>query len=308
MSLAQQTPDPGALGMAYLGLAAHHWCLGEWDTFVELARQSVDHYQSIGDLHWQGFATSFLAVAFNSQGKFFEALVYARDCVRLGKEGADPQVRCWGLRSQGRAQFRLGRFGEAVPALREAVELAEVIPDYLYHVAAGGLLGRCYLRQGNVDLALATLQGIERIFVRHHAGWGLATDLWNGLVEVYLLISEQSDGAGRKDWLKKAGHACRLTLKQGRGARGGLPEAMTLRGCYEWQRGRAAAARTWWRRALALAEEMGQPYERGLVHLEMGRRRGERVHLERAETILSELGAQWDMARARDALAQISTD
>jgi tetratricopeptide (TPR) repeat protein len=304
MALAQQTQDPGALGMAYLGLAAHNHCVGESGAFIELSRRSVEHYQEMGDLHWQGFATAFLAVARNFQGDFAQALMHCRDCVRLGEDGADPQVQCWGLHSQGRAQYCLGRFSEAIPALREAVELAKAIPDHLYHVAAGGVLGRCYLRQGKMEQALSTLQEIEQIYVQHSAGWGLAADLCSGLAEAYLLLAEQSDRAGRDEWLKRASHACRANLKQGRAALSGLPEARTLQGRYEWLRGRPAAARRWWERGLALAEELGQRYDEGLTHLEMGRRLGERAHLERAEAILSELGAQWDLAQAREGLAR----
>ena len=77
---------------------------------------------------------------------------------------------------------------------------------------------------------------------------------------------------------------------------------MRLRGTYEWLRGKPAAAQKWWQRSLALAEEMGQRYDLGMTHLEMGQRLAERAHLERAEAILAEIGAEWDLARAREAL------
>ena len=38
---------------------------------------------------------------------------------------------------------------------------------------------------------------------------------------------------------------------------------------------------------------------------EMGRRLGERAHLERAGAIFAEIGAEWDLARAREALADL---
>jgi len=39
-------------------------------------------------------------------------------------------------------------------------------------------------------------------------------------------------------------------------------------------------------------------YELGMTHLEMGQRLKDRTHLEKAETILAEIGADWDLARA----------
>ncbi len=42
-----------------------------------------------------------------------------------------------------------------------------------------------------------------------------------------------------------------------------------------------------------------------MAHWEMGWRLGERAHLEAAERILAEIGAEWDLARAREALKAI---
>ena len=83
-----------------------------------------------------------------------------------------------------------------------------------------------------------------------------------------------------------------------------MPSARRLRGTYEWLRDRPAAAQKWWRRSLALAEEMGQRYDLAITYLEMGQRLGDRVHLERAEAILGEIGAEWDFAQVRKLLTQ----
>jgi len=77
-----------------------------------------------------------------------------------------------------------------------------------------------------------------------------------------------------------------------------------LRGTYEWLRDKPKAARKWWQRSLDLADAMEQCYDLGLTHLEIGQRLGDRAHLERAEAILGEFGAEWELARARYLLAQ----
>ena len=46
-------------------------------------------------------------------------------------------------------------------------------------------------------------------------------------------------------------------------------------------------------------------YDLGMTYLEMGQRLKERGHLERAEAIFAEIGADWDLAKAREALTQI---
>ena len=43
-----------------------------------------------------------------------------------------------------------------------------------------------------------------------------------------------------------------------------------------------------------------------MAHLEMGRRLGETSHPERAEAIFAEIGAEWDLAQAREALGKTS--
>jgi hypothetical protein len=76
-----------------------------------------------------------------------------------------------------------------------------------------------------------------------------------------------------------------------------------LQSTYKWLQGKPAAAQKRWNRSLALAKELGQRYDLAITHLEMGQRLNERPHLEQAEVILAEIGAQWDLSRAWKALA-----
>lgn len=43
-------------------------------------------------------------------------------------------------------------------------------------------------------------------------------------------------------------------------------------------------------------------YDLGRTHLEIGHWLGEQGHLERAVAIFAEIGVEWDLARAREAL------
>ena len=52
---------------------------------------------------------------------------------------------------------------------------------------------------------------------------------------------------------------------------------------------------------MALAENMEVRYDLARTLLEIGGRLGERKYLERAEAIFTEIGAQWDLARAQEA-------
>jgi hypothetical protein len=53
------------------------------------------------------------------------------------------------------------------------------------------------------------------------------------------------------------------------------------------------------------SRRLKDPYMEGMVHLEIGRRTGDREHLQQAESILEEVGAEFDLAKAKEALADL---
>jgi class 3 adenylate cyclase/tetratricopeptide (TPR) repeat protein len=308
MALAETMQHPGALAAAYYTLVVNKAYSGEWDAVIEYCRQAAAISQEIGQLRLWAGVTEWLVVGLGYREGLAQALEQCREMVTLGQEGSDLQVQCWGLYLQGYCLLRSGLLNEAISSLQEAVELAETIPDYSTRVGAGGALGRCYLRQGALEQALRILRSSQQAYAEHSAAWGNDSELYESLIEAYLLAVEQSKGAERADWLKKARHAFRGALRRGKAARYKLPAVMRLRGTYEWLRSKPAAAFKWWQQGLGLAEEMGQTYDSGMIHLEMGQRLGDRSHLERAEAILAETGAEWDLARAREALGNAHQD
>jgi hypothetical protein len=118
-----------------------------------------------------------------------------------------------------------------------------------------------------------------------------------GLAEACLSAAERSSGSERGAWLKESKRRCGSALKSSKALfRPLLPEAMLLKGTYEWLRNRPSAAEKWWNRSLDLADQMGMPYHSGLAHLEMGRRLKKRAHVEKAEAFFRQVGAEWDLA------------
>jgi class 3 adenylate cyclase len=297
IGVVEQIRHLGATGLAHLGLTVHYASLGDWDAAVEHGREASWAFKETGDLHSWGNAHHVLGFALNYQGHFAQALEQCDDMVRLGQDGGDRQVVCWGLSGQGCALRRLGRFDEAVTRLRKAVATAKAIPDYVTQVEVSGKLGQSYLRQGELDQALSVLHTGQQVYAEHRVGWGLGLPLFHGLAEAYLLSAEQADPSERSRWLKRARQSCQAALRMSRSFRHGLPETMMLRGRCEWLAGRRIVAQRWWRRSLAWAAKMGQRYDLGMTHLEVGRRLGEKRHLERAKDILTEVGAEWAVAQ-----------
>jgi len=121
----------------------------------------------------------------------------------------------------------------------------------------------------------------------------------SGFPGVYLALAEKAVGIEKADPLRKAKKALKKSLRSARRRSIILPEVTRLQGAYDWLTGRRASAQKNWQRSLVLAEEMGMRYDLAMTHLEMGRRLNDREHLQKAEAIFAEIGAEWDVEQAR---------
>ena len=306
MTLAEHMQHPSLLGLAYTGLNIHSSYLAEWDSAIEAARRAVDIYQDTGNLHNQGQAFYGLGANFGYMGDYPQALEYSREAIRLGEEGNDLQVQCWGMMREGFSLRRQGQLNEASKTLRSSFELAKSISDYATQIEVGGELARCFLNQGELETALSLLNEIQQVFLDHGAVGGTNTPLRNGLAEAYLMAMEQDKPIqGNDDWTGKAKQACQVALKQGKAFYPGMPDALRMRGTFEWLVGKHLAAKKWWQRSLAVAIEQRQRYDAGMALLEMGQRMQDRNYLEKAEAIFKEIGAEWCLNKTRHLLEQI---
>jgi class 3 adenylate cyclase/tetratricopeptide (TPR) repeat protein len=303
-SLAERIQGPGAVGVAYQNLSVHGVYTGKLDKAVEYGLLSVEAYRkgSYWNLHGWGMTIYLLIFPYLCKGDFINGLAYAQDLVRFGQQADDPQLLCWGLSALGHVHLRKGDLGQAIANLSEAIKLAEEIPDYRWSGISGGFLGMCYIRQGNLDQALSVLGETESIIVRHNLTGMVSACLRNNLANLYLLFAEKSVRSEKAKWMERARIACKKALKQGKAYRFGLPETMRLKGAYEWLRGKPVTAKKWWQRSLSLAEELGMRPDLAMTYLEMGQRFKDRAHLEKAEAIFANIGAEFDLAQTRKLL------
>ena len=158
---------------------------------------------------------------------------------------------------------------------------------------------------GQIEKALSVLDETRRVYTEYGTTWYTDVFLYNGLAEAALWIAEQ-DTVPQKANLSRANQACREALKRARALRIRLPDAMRLQANYKWLSGDRKAAQKMWKQGLKLTREQGQYYDEGVILLDMGSRLGDRSHLEKAITILSEIGEGWDLARAHEALGKLS--
>jgi len=302
VALTEGSRDPDLLANRHGAFGHHYGAWGRWASASEHAQLSAEASWKAGNLRGWGGDVWLLARAHAYRGEFTRAFAASERIMQVGQDAGDRQLLCWGMAEQGRVQRWRGRWEEAHAVLAKGAEVASAVPDHWTHAQICGQLGQLHLAQGELEHAFTALRAGQCLRREHNVSYVHATPVCNGWAEAHLLATERSSEAESPDWLKKTRSACRTALKHGNIYRGGLPEAMRLQGTYEWLRGKSAAAQKWWQRSINLAEELGQPYDLGMTHLEMGRRLGERAHLERAEAIFAEIGEEWDLAQARKAL------
>jgi class 3 adenylate cyclase/tetratricopeptide (TPR) repeat protein len=306
VNLAEQIQHPGALGIAYQCLAVHDWYLCKVDKAIEHGKAAAKVYRKGG--YWNprgwGISNNVIITALVNSCDFRNALSSAQNIIRFGMDTDDTQILCWGLVGKGRIQQHTGHLEESIADLKKAIELAEAVPDFMYRIDAGGELGRSFLRKRELHPALSALEETHRYSIEHEMKGHCNMSLLMGLSEAYLLAAELSGRDTRVEWLSKARGACNDSLKQSKTFQPGKPEAMRLKGRYEWLKGKFSHAQRWWRRSLLFAEKKGLRYEEARTHLEMGERLKDRAHFERAEVIFQEIGAEWDLAVTREALSQ----
>jgi tetratricopeptide (TPR) repeat protein len=229
--------------------------------------------------------------------------------IQFGQDSADQNALSWGLSRQGFAQRGLGQLDAAVDSLQQAMELADMASNYQLYVDCGGDLGQCYLRQGQYEPAFAVFKDCRRRAIENNLLKSPVTTRYrNGLAEALLMGAEKSEEEERDDYLKRARRACKEALKQGSAYPPGKPEAMMLRGRYEWLRGKQLAAEKWWQRSLNLAEKMNVRFDLGRTLLEMGQRLPDAGYLDRAVAIFTETNSQWELAKAQENLINLDSE
>jgi len=297
--IAKHLVHPGAVGFVYQGLAYHHYLRGELEHALRDAQQSATAYQEADDPQRWALVTLLKAYVHDHHGDFSHSLAHAQDLVRTGEEVANLWALCAGKEMLGIVRRHQGHLEEAASHLQHAAALAGQIPDYMSLVESSGELGKCYLRQGQWRRALEVLEEQQQVATEHDVRGDSLGRFLNSLAEAYLTAAEQADPSSKQDWLRRANRACRKALKQSRAFRPAMPEAMRLRGRYEWLKGDHNAARKWWQRSLARAEAMGHRYDLALTHLEIGRCLDECPSLERAHALLADIGAEWHLALSK---------
>ena len=228
-----------------------------------------------------------------------DRLNLCQEVIRESRDAADHQAWGWGLFMLATTLDQAGALDEAVAKMRQALDLLKSVPDYQVIVFASAILGRCYLRQGNIPQALAVLEEGCQLVVKHRLRGFSCVPVRLHLAQAYLIEAEQAGETARGEAMKKAKQACKQALRQAKFDRAAQIAAWRIQGTLEWLKGKPKRAQQWWQRSLEAADALGARYELGITYLEMGKFLEDLGYLERAETIFGELGTKFDGTQAQ---------
>jgi class 3 adenylate cyclase/tetratricopeptide (TPR) repeat protein len=290
---AGQTGNATAIGLARTGQALHNICLGRWDEAKLHGRQSADVYNNADDMHGWGYATYMEAVAEAYQGNFSDALSLAAAMDRMGEEGDDPHVRCWGKAVRGFVSRFTGDWDTALSEMAEAGVLAEQVHDYAIRIWAGVETARVRLRQDRLSEALEILEETRQYRETHDKISLVWVAYENPIAEVRLAAASAAQGTDRARLMKKAKHACRDAIRQAKKFRGLMPEAMRLLGHHQWLTGHSSRAQQTWRSAADLSEKTGQRYDHAAALIEIGRHTDDAPVIEMGRSLLTNMQAHY---------------
>src|SRR5262249_35163632 len=251
-----------------LGAAYHS--LGYYGRAIECATRSIaapaddrlrDHLglvtlPSVLGRYW-------LACSLSERGEFDRAITHARDAVRLAEEANRPSNLVSACMAVGQVQAQQGKFQDGIPWLQRGLEICDARAIGFLRVGLAAELGYAYALAGRWVEALPLLeQAVE-----------LAISMKRERLQSLRVgqLSEAYDLAGRReDALAYARRG--LTLAHARGERGSQAWVLRLLG----EIGARAEppdveqAESYYRQALALADELGMRPLVAHCHLGLG--------------------------------------
>lgn len=302
IEIAEELGHPVAIGEAHLGTGVHEFVAGDLASALSHFVRSQVAYREAGDLRGWGVTRTLGSWVVRLQGDFDASLAAGADALQVAIDAADRELKAWALEDRARTLWMIGELDEAIALCLEALELFRSIPAPLGVSDALADLGMCYLRRREADRAVEALEEAGRLIDEAGVSGYNATQIRWYLADHYVSAMEQSGAAERAAASRKAARACSAAIKNSKAVPLGAPAAFRALGTYEWLRGHEVAAVRSWERSVASGERVGMPYHVALTEFERGRLAGDPPRLERAISILDDLGARLDSSRAREAL------
>lgn len=303
--IAEGIDDLAARAWVSEFVGIHALGVGSWDTSLEKLGEAVEITRRNGDWRRCEESLAELARVHYLMGDF--ALGEARfgEQWDIARRHGHDQAQVWARHGQATTILRQGRLEEAAALIEQSPAVLDENARTADAILGFGLLAASRLSLGAWEGAQqAAEQALRRILSTlpianfNHEGYA-------STAQVYLALCErQREAAGRvppvlKHQAAGACHALRLFAWMFPNAR---PREWLCWGKLNWISDDPIDANWSWRRGLEVAEKLKMPFERGLLHYEMGRHADRAdptrdFHLKQAHELFRQVGARDDLER-----------
>lgn len=279
--------------LAYYDIGAARW---------EMAREQLERVREasrrIGDRRRYDDAVSNLLELECIRGSFRPGLALASDLLTSAKDRNDPRFQAEALGLRAYCLLQLGNSADAMASLVRVKDLGLDVPIDV-RIKVAGVLAMTHLERGERQHAIATADEAARLMGNERPAFYGTFAGYVGPAEVDLALCESRPEL--PELLARAKGSIARLRAYASVFPVGRPRAALLDGRYRWLRGDRRGAVRMWQRAIAEAERLDMPFERGLAHGAIAQHLdasdpARSRHLAEARAILREIGASRALA------------
>ena len=310
LDTARQANSLAALTYVLLVKSTYETGVGHWAAARASIDQLIEHGRRLGAPRRYNDGLQLLTIWLYSQGQFSECMAVAGELHTSASQLDDRRFQGYALYAQAYSHFYLGDVPKAAGLLAQLERLLAAeggITDTKLVLNVHGLACLVHLHLADQESALQAAAQADRLAQGTFQDSYFTLPGYAGAAATYLTLWEA--GYDRSKLKQQARQAVKALNSFARTFPIGRPAAGLYDGLYEWLRGRPKRARRAWDKALAVAEELAIPYERGRLHYEIGRHlpgdSTAAAHLQQASQIFTRLGATHELALTQTALTQI---
>jgi len=316
LEAAHRLNTPSVLGSVLVRIGVYRTGIGQWAKARRDVEQAIEHYRRINDHRGWGDSVNVLIRLLYLHGQYAESRTFCDALIASSRKIENVQHESWGHTVAATNLLQQAQLEEAIDSLTRAVAVhGKSITDSEKY-SADSVMALARLRSGDWQPALElagpaldwVLSTSPSIFATQNAYFARA--------DVYLAAWEKSQrnelsgsSVDARSLGESAGKACKEMHKFAKVFPIGRPAAWLCEGLYQSLSGNPAKARQAWQKGLTYAEQLDMPYERGRVHLEIGRHLppndpARQEHLRRAHDLFAGLGTGYELAQAQAALEE----
>ncbi len=298
--LARELDDREYLSLFQRGIADALRNLGDYAEAEKLYDESLEISLDLDDKKGIAEANRGLGYIHWRKGEFRDAISHFNEAIGSAMQINDSQLMARIFIELGNTYNQRGDLDKALDYYNRSMETLREFGNYQELARALNNAGDIYLRRGEWDNAIESFEkcreSAEKARNRNFVAWSL----FNG-AEAY---AKSGNPEMAEKYAREGLEICR-EMKDRIGEHGALKAlAIALT-----KKGEPEKAVEIFQKALNIADEMEIPYEKGISLMElaetyhtMGEKEKEKEALEQALKIFEDLGAEQDIARARERL------